>query len=278
MTIVAGFKFNGGVLICADTKNAGGPTTIYQTKLHNKEYRSTAKSVFGIAGRTKFARMAIGECEKALGRIDNPTLEEMESAIQDELIAFHKKHIFEHPDRQLEAGGPHFYLLVALWSPVDGVELYSTEETAFDKVDSYECLGAGEYLGRYIIDSRFQSANMSLERVILVATTAMMRIKAFDPNCGGSSDFSVIWKTGELQSLEGFDIEQAEKFSKNFHRVANSIYEKMATSPEVNTEDVDEYTRMFVEVMVSQRQSQLREKARRDALFGALSGVEKGKP
>ncbi len=274
MTIIAGFRFNEGILVCADTKNSGGPTNIYQTKLHKKKYPSTANSVFAIAGRTKFARVAIEQCENALARLPNPTLQEMESTITDELIAFHQKHIYKHPDRNI-GGGPNFSLLVGLWSPIDGVELYSTEETSLDKVDSYECLGTGEYLGRYIIDSRFISHKMNLEKVILIATTALTRIKSFDPDCGGASDFAGLWKDGKMESLEGYDITQTEEFSKKFHTTANQIYEAMCDSSDsdIDNKTVQRFTEILLDSLVQTRKSQLEAKARRGSLFNALRGM-----
>ncbi len=146
VTIVAGFNFDDGLLICADTKHSG--TSIhFAPKISAKVYASGAKSAMAFSGRTRYARMTIEDCERAIERISDPTIREMEDEIKDVLIQIHDKHIFRHPDRGV-VGGPNFCLMIALWAHGE-LRLYATEETALDRVHTYECLGAGEYLGRY---------------------------------------------------------------------------------------------------------------------------------
>ena len=98
MTIAAGFQFDEGVLICADTKHTAG-MNLYETKLFAKPYSSGAKSIFAIAGASRFARMAVVDCEKALSKLIAPEKSDMEDAVKETIIKVHEKHIFQHPDR-----------------------------------------------------------------------------------------------------------------------------------------------------------------------------------
>lgn len=275
MTIAAGFNFDGGLLVCADSKHIGG-MTLYETKISAKAHTSGAKSVFAIAGATRFARMALSECERVLSALSKPTKPEMEDAIKDTLVEIHRKHIFPHPDRGIQ-GGPDFNLMIGLWSPVDGIGLYSTDVTALDPVKTYDCLGSGDYLGHYIIRPRFRDG-MTLKRVIFLATTALQRIKAYDPNCGGQSEIAVLMNTGELTDVEQFDISQGEAFSLAFYLVADAVYTAMAESESLEDEvELEQMARMLVNSARQARQAQQKEKALKDALLAALSVADKTK-
>jgi len=128
MTIAAGFNFDHGVLLCADTKHSGD-MALYESKVAKKEYPSGAQSVCVFAGSSKYAHMAIRKVESALSALKRPSLSAMEREIEKVLLQVHRDHIFKHPDRNSWTG-PNIWLLIGLWSPVDGLCAYSTEETA----------------------------------------------------------------------------------------------------------------------------------------------------
>jgi len=271
VTIVVGFNFGDGVLICADTKHSGKANQ-FRTKLHTKEYPSGSKSVFAIAGRTHFARMAVEECEQALASISDPTLQDMEDRIVEVLVEVHRKHIFPHPAKGYE-GGPDFNLLIGLWSPHDKQRLYRTDETALDRVPTYDCLGTGEYLARYIIDPRYAGPQLEFKQVLFTAITALGRIKKYDPNCGGKSEFVVLRRNGEMAHETEFDISQGEKFSDTFFNLATAVYTMIADYP-LTDEQVKQHITWFLEAVNDARGSLQTEKDYRDSLRRALSSPQ----
>jgi 20S proteasome alpha/beta subunit len=269
VTIVAGFKFDDGILICGDTKHTGVAVQ-HKSKIHTKEYPSGAKSVFALAGRSPLARMAIAECETAIEASTSPTLQEMQDAVVDVLINIHTKHVFPHPLRGY-SGGPDFNLVVGLFSPHDGVGLYSTEETALDVIPTFHCIGTGEYLGRYIIHPRYPGPQASLSKVLFTAITALSRIKNFDADCGGKSLFAVLRSNGELGYESEFDISQGEKFSDTFFNYATSLYTLIAESP-LTDEEVKRQIDFFVQDINGARGNLQTEKDYRDMLMKSLLG------
>ncbi len=220
MTIAAGMVFDNGAMICADTKQTAG-MTLYDTKIYPKEYASGVKSIFAIAGSVRFARMAVSDCEKAISKLGADRTE-IEDSIKNTLIDVHAKHIYPHPDHGY-SGGPDFFLLVALWSPIDGLGMYVTDRTALDPCTTYDCVGAGDYLGHYIIRPHYRSV-ITLEEALILLTTAIQRIKAYDSNCGGFSEIAVLTKTGELGNIERFDVSQGEELSAIYYTIADAIY------------------------------------------------------
>ncbi len=267
MTIVAGFNFNDGILVCTDTKHSGIGAR-FAPKISTSAYGNGAKSIMAFSGRSRYARMAIEDCENLLAALKDPTLIEMESTVRDVLLDLHKKHIFPHPSRGY-TGGPDFYLMLGLWAK-DKLNLYVTDETALDKVPTYECLGTGEYLGRYIITPRYAGPQMPLPGVIFTAITALARIKKYDPDCGGKSQFVVLHKNGEMSYESDFDISQAEIFSETFFNYATSVYTMIADHP-LSDADIKMHIEHFFEDINRARANLRMEKDRRDALINALT-------
>jgi 20S proteasome alpha/beta subunit len=271
VTIAAGFQFDEGVLICADTKHTAG-MNLYETKLFAKSYGSGAKSIFAIAGASRFARMAVSDCGKALSKLKAPEKSDLEDAVKETLIKVHQEHIFPHPDRGV-VGGPDFNLVVALSSAIDGLGLYSTDGTALDPVATYDCLGSGDYLGHYIIRPRYRSG-MSIGEVFALATTALQRIKAYDQNCGGYSEVSVLTRSGELSDVERFDISQSEELSTVFYAIADSIYAGLVQAGPLDDEEMKRVVDLLVSVANKMREQHDVWREQRDFVIAALDKLK----
>jgi 20S proteasome alpha/beta subunit len=271
VTIAAGFQFDEGVLVCADTKHTAG-MNLYETKLFAKPYSSGAKSIFAIAGASRFARMAVSDCEKALSKLKAPEKSDMEDAVKETLIKVHEKHIFRHPDRGV-VGGPDFNLMIALWSAIDGLGMYSTEGTALDPIATYDCAGAGAYLGHYIIRPRYRTT-MGIGEVFSLATTALQRIKAYDQDCGGYSEVSVLTRSGELSEVERFDISQSEELSTVFYAIADSIYAGLVQAGQVDDEEMKRVVDLLVSVANKMREQHELWRGKRDFVIAALDKLK----
>lgn len=226
MTIGIGFNFDDGALLCADTKMTG-PGTVFESKLFPKVYDSEARSIFAIAGNISFARMAVRKCERAVSKLANPTLDSMEDVIESTVLKVHKQHIYPHPDRGIQ-GGPDFWLLVALWSPVDGLRTCFTNQSSIDHFDVFRCIGSGEYLGDYIIRPRYDISTYDAKKAVSVACAALTRIKSYDSNCGGVSQFISLSRAGQISEMRSYDISHVEEFSAAFYLDAEKLYTELA--------------------------------------------------
>lgn len=227
MTIAAGFNFDSGVLLCADTKMTG-PGTLFESKLFPKWYDSGARSIFAISGNISFAKMAVRKCERAIDKMANPSLNKMEDDIESTILRVHKQHVYPHPDRGILGIGPEFSLLIALWSPVDGLRTYFTNQSSIDTFDVYRCVGSGEYLGDYIIKPRYEFSTHDIKRAVSVACAALTAIKSYDPNCGGNSQFMSLSKAGQFTEMRSYDISHIEEFSESFYSDAEKLYSELA--------------------------------------------------
>lgn len=270
MTIAAGFNFDDGAILCADTKHTGG-MTLYETKLFRREYQNGGKSVFAFSGSSYYAKMAVQKCESAIAKLRNrPTVADISGAVESALVKVHRTHIDKHPDRNME-GGPDFLLLAAFWSPVDGLKTFSTSQTAIVPFDVYDCIGSGNYLGHYIIRPRYRSLG-SLLRAVAVATTALQRIKSYDSNCGGYSQFIMVTKAGTISEIGIFDIAQKEKFAEEFHEGAEEVYTTMADF-EANDADVEKKFAEFKTSIMIERAKHQADKDERERIVKLLSDL-----
>lgn len=267
MTIAAGFNFDSGVLLCADTKHTG-QMALYESKILGKQYASKAVSLFAISGNVSYARMAVRRCESAINKLPHPSLDDMAAAIESSLVKIHRLHIDKHPDRNV-VGGPDFWLLVALWSPVDGLRTYYTNQTSIDPFAIYQCMGTGEYLGHYLIRPRYTSPQQGLNNAVIVACTALQRIKSYDADCGGNSEFIVLRDNGELSLVHQFDISEAEKFAPYFFEMADFLFQSICNL-DAPADQVKGAFETFESYITRERNRHLAERDQVIALWKAL--------
>lgn len=107
MTIAAGFQFNGGILICADSQFSSPSIKFFDTKLselHNSDESGTdvVNTVVGMAGTDGYMQMVVDKVEDAIGLayLDgelDPSRIKPEDVIEEALVAAYKKHIYPHP-------------------------------------------------------------------------------------------------------------------------------------------------------------------------------------
>src|SRR2546423_3744610 len=109
------------------------------------------KLAFAYAGNINFAVSAFQKCQRHLQEKKRQyPLAEIEQILDKE----YRRNVLRHPDRSTDVN-IHYWLLLAMWLPSSGAKLFATHETALHEVDTYECIGSGQYLARYLIDPSF---------------------------------------------------------------------------------------------------------------------------
>jgi hypothetical protein len=71
VTIVAGFTYNEGILLCADTEYTSN-LKLYASKIFAKEYDDGTKSVIALTGSQMYARMGIQDIEYGIEALPTP--------------------------------------------------------------------------------------------------------------------------------------------------------------------------------------------------------------
>jgi len=231
VTSACGLKFSEGVLICADTEMSyGGELKAQGIKIFPYEFDSNggSRAIFAYSGATHYAKMLIQQCEYVLQRQlpDKMTRQGMLDTIKDELCKFHHEHIYKHPQYQM-IGGPDFWLVVALWSPTDGLGVYESSDDAIVEVtdsDMYAAIGAGAMLARYLLHSLMMHAYLKVADIATVATFVLAEVKAWIQGCGGGSELVILKNDGELSGIGWFDISHIDPFSEVFQQSMKQLF------------------------------------------------------
>jgi 20S proteasome alpha/beta subunit len=195
VTVAIACPFDDGVLFCADTKISTGYDKRNQSKILFRQWgrQSNGVSVFAMAGSLPYATAAAERCERALDAVDftSTSLDAMQETIDAALNQYYQSHIFPHPDRYTSAVA--FDLLIGLW--LNGhTRILVTQHTALTEVHSYECVGSGGYLARYILrqalgqESSFDPSKLTLPEATLIMEHAINSAVEYDEACGYNAE------------------------------------------------------------------------------------------
>lgn len=195
MTIAAGFRVAGGVLICADTLQSGTGAKLYGNKVFSVD-TAYSKAVFTYTGNTYFAVAAIQKCQaEILSAKSTSSRDDIAAIVGGVLNSEYRRHVFRRPDRKLDDA---YQIVAAIWSPHDGVELYVSWETSLSLCTTpYICIGAGQHLGDYLIGQMYRP-NLNLSEAAIISLYTIARAKDHVEGCGGNTTFGIITTDGML--------------------------------------------------------------------------------
>lgn len=267
MTVAAAFKFDGGVLFCADTKITTGVKTD-ESKISTHIYKNgKCATVFVFSGIVSYAHMAIRRCEEAIEKlpIAEMSMESIERVVEATLAQFYQTHIFPNPEPI------PLNLLVGVWFKGE-TRLFSTEETTLNLVDHYECLGSGGYLMRYWI-RQFLGARPnlpteqpnvvqapglpSLQQAGFFAACGLKSVMEYDEYCGGEAEFLIMKdEGGELGDHVSTQIHPGDHFP---FQLQESMWRMLGKLADIdNPGDADCVIKEFLEEVRKRSDEQLK--------------------
>ena len=202
VTVAIGFVYDEGIVFCADTKI----TTNIKTTESKLDFFSSSDGCCAItfamaSDDITFPRSAARACWDMVKKLDftSISLEVVHDAAQFALGEFYKEHIYPHPDRV--PGAVYFEMLVAIWLREES-RLYKLHETVLTSVDDYECIGAGDYLSKYLIQ-QYKRANpgvSTLADATLMADFCVKEAIEYDERCGGEPEILIMRNNGEFDN------------------------------------------------------------------------------
>ena len=205
MTIAAGFLYQGGLLLCADTQ-ATGAYKIQGSKVLPNDYDDGTVTVFATGGQVSYARMGVQLIEAAIGGIGPTcrTLAAIEGTLINELYSLFVKHLYLHPSWQINTD-LHVQYLIGVWSGADKqLALFKTEDTAVERLYGYDCIGSGADLAHYLIrpiyprrPTKDAPITATLDEVKELAFNSLDRVKGHNPYCGGNTTWMTLSNTGK---------------------------------------------------------------------------------
>jgi hypothetical protein len=202
MTVAVGIVYDDGVVFCADTK-VTYPVKGNESKLPFFTFdEGRCAMQFAISSDDiNFPKSAITRCVEMVEKLDfsTATIDTIKNAAEFSLGEFYRDHIYTHPDRaptQL-----YMQMLIGIWLRNE-TRLYSLHETVLLRIEKYECLGAGEYLAKYLIEQykRANPAAFTLADAAILARYCIQEAINYDDRCGGEVETLIMRNSGECDN------------------------------------------------------------------------------
>jgi hypothetical protein len=202
VTIATGFVYDDGLVFCVDTKITTNIKTNESKILWFASDDRKFCMTFAMAAEDLiFAKAAADSCWQFVTKLDlaAATMVMVHKAAEFALAEFYREHIFTHPDR---TPGAFFYEhLVGIWLRGE-TRLFVSHETILEPVREYECIGAGDYLAKYLI-RQYRKVNpgpVTLEDATLMATYAVENAIDYDERCGGEAEILIFRNSGQMDN------------------------------------------------------------------------------
>ena len=222
MTIACGFVVRDGILLCADTLYTDGFTKEYRDKLFPWA-RKGAAVCFALAGHDAIARMAVEDCQSALSnsKLRRLSIADVIRTIRPVIKEVQREYVDTAPYE--ERAVKTFSLLIGVASNSDeSPKLFATSDAAIKPVDGFQCIGAGQHLGRYIIEPMY-NPTLAISEAAILAIHTLAATKQRVDGVGGRSQFVVLRGT-QISPVVGHDVNYAEPLVLEYQKhVANLL-------------------------------------------------------
>ncbi|MGA8598522.1 MAG: hypothetical protein WB676_27710 [Bryobacteraceae bacterium] len=209
MTIAAGFVYDDGVLLFADTQ-----VEALAMKTHERKVGSFScpggQIGYAMAGNASQATSAMQKCAKRIKKVrPEEVIEKMEEALDDE----YRRVVFSHPTYGTD-WNLGYWFLISYWSASERrTHLFVTQEHTLKRVDDRrECIGIGRDLAHYLLTLSAHDS-MDERRALMLATYVLTKVKDHVPGCGGTSHLLVMRNDGFVYLANPFPFEQVARQS-----------------------------------------------------------------
>lgn len=220
MTIAAGLVATDGILLCADTLYTDGQTKDYRDKIFSWTGKGAA-ACFAIAGNATIARMVVDECCDALSGYRGRTLSisNILTIARPIVKNAYEQYVDTRPSDERQAAD--FWLLIAASAATQGFRLYSSMRSAIARVDTFECIGVGRQVGRYIIEPSYRG-DMTVDGAAVLAIHALAAAKERVDGVDGKSQFLAV-KDGFVSPVVPQNVDSWEMYVLQFRTAASRL-------------------------------------------------------
>jgi hypothetical protein len=288
VTIASGFRCSDGIVICADTlETVGDYGKRQQSKIVIKPAPNPTPAiiqprrktdppvpvvlgpqciaVFAGAGESDFIDRLVEYLWSQIEAVR--TYADKVAAIEDGSIEFHQRYWPVYPSDQR----PEAHVLVALWTP-ERIGLLKVIGPIVNEVNSYESVGFGVSLSKYVVDRLYQNA-MSVSDASLVALYMLDQVKGHVQYCGGESQVLRLSGNGYTDFLWNFDIEWATSRFVEFDKALRPMLVAVGEM-QISDEEFDKRLAAFMGRMQKMREDVIRRKSAIDAWADSRGGTK----
>jgi hypothetical protein len=180
---------------------------------------------FTFSGDEDYAKTAMEDALESLQSLpsEKQTTKEIRKRIRDAV----RPVLIDYTERKLEPSQkPEF--LIAIGTP-ETEQLFSSRDTAFPRVEEFDCRGTGNYLANYVLGAARFSKAVSVEDAFPIVVRALAAAKRHDDACGGGSQFIVVrraWAT----SILNYDLDASDETIGAFERWSALLFSALGDS------------------------------------------------
>lgn len=228
VTIAAGFRAQGGVLLCADTLITQGTVNTWEQKIVPFNIPNlNANAAIAFAG-------TLGDCKTAVRRIHRAfiaaptsrkpvTSEFILETLERVLLKFHREQIYCNP-KYKDWDGPIVELIVAVQDcGAHRVFLFSSSEVNVIPVSGYAFVGCGKPIAEYIAAPLNYFPDRGNKHVLTLASHVLNQVKNFVPGCGGASQFFFLGNDGAFNPVHTESFKD-ERYSNTFRQIVADLF------------------------------------------------------
>jgi hypothetical protein len=216
VTIAAGFLHSEGVLLCSDTLMTSDAGCRYGSKIRLSPFKDGTLGV-AFSGPVKFAESTLQQCERDVKIHSGPDREHADIAdvVRNRWYSEYTAH---KPNNVCEPS-----IIVAIWSVVDGIGLYSSSGAAIaESTSGYECIGFGEPLANHLIGE--YHPYVSSEEAVWLATAVLCRVKdSIRAWCGGNTLLLHLLKDGRYKTIGDRRTKLLEKYANEYDQTVRAL-------------------------------------------------------
>lgn len=195
LTIGIGFRFSGGLVLCADSEYTEG---YFLKTAGAKIARVPARDcvlIMAGAGDATFMQATFERIRDGLDGVKK-TVPAIKKFIESSLVALYARHIYPMPRWDELNFDAQF--LMGFRDASGNVELWATQRTHVTEASEYEAIGIGKPLATYLLNA-LHTSQLDAQEAKILATVVLKEVKAFTPYCGGASTIGLLAGTSELE-------------------------------------------------------------------------------
>lgn len=222
MTLIAGIKCEGGVVLCADSEETAGVAKYSTEKLDVYEQEWCRMGIAGAGNYGDLIDTVVDNIKQGLDRDKPTTFDKVRESLRRTLILVHENEVRTFPSSRPEE--TIVELLIAVRPrEEENADLWATSAAALHPVrGGYDVRGIGEVV-RYVA-KRLYRENLSLMQGVLLSVHLLSLSKHYLTNIGGDSQILVLTSAGWILKEPVKETELSETFLEYFDTVLSNLF------------------------------------------------------
>lgn len=244
MTIVAGFKCEGGIVLCADTQETAQDLKLWVEKLNSYE-QAWCQAAFGGSGHGDMLEMLIQRIKSKLDKgYDN--IAEVSDCIRQALREGYEQEINLHPD---PANEKIVTLLLAVRPRAEKtVTLFKSTGPVLHEIDKYEIIGVGEIVN-YVAKNLYRD-RLPIGQGVVLGTHLVSLAKMYVESVGGNTHILVLTDSGQVQKVRLDETEISESFFEQCNKLLGELFLSYADTALHELEFADRVSNLAQQVIL----------------------------